>query len=614
MFQDDLLQQVQNLSRLKVEVLAFTQSMPLQQTYCSNEKASNEIAAIAKNLMTNKQLIIDYREFPWLDLLHQRLDELQLKPDVQASILLMQFLCRSTRDTYTASPALQQILQLFSLSWCQLLLNEPQSITQTQHPCYAIYEKIKHLMQVVDKYSGNLSRKLCHGIYKVVAAGAVNRCSTASFHSAQLRIEHLEETYQKLRKHHLQTEIKKWRTLVQQIHAEKVVGDLIRETIGDGHFPVILLEFIENYISLFLEDYYHHHGPRGQQWQQVLKDISHVIWAFRSDVDKAYRDHFPTTVPQALRRLLLCVEPLLQQHTALYEDFLAIENLLTDRFHGYPIKLETIFNAPLFETDMLFFRRIDEHWRDKYTLDQWYLLLIEDKEIRCHALNREMCEHYLLLVNHSGEVLKHYDTKSPTFSPIDIQVLPLNRSDRDDFLFSNLHSSLHAAYKNFIQQNQDAISKLNRENELKALEEQAKQKEEEENYRLQQELQAKQRQEQERQRKTLIEQNKQRELEQEQKRQSLMRQVKELKLGALVNLILESGAQAMLDLTLITSTTGKYIFNDKQGQHHLSRTAEELVEMLLGEQLFIINMGSDRTHHQTLADIIQQQRQSKSKH
>ena len=76
----------------------------------------------------------------------------------------------------------------------------------------------------------------------------------------------------------------------------------------------------------------------------------------------------------------------------------------------------------------------------------------------------------------------------------------------------------------------------------------------------------------------------------------------------MLELKLDNGHIAKLKLTIITTTTKRFIFNDRNFQHKLAVKKNELLEMLVAETVCIKEFGQGEEYNQTLANVIASRR------
>lgn len=85
------------------------------------------------------------------------------------------------------------------------------------------------------------------------------------------------------------------------------------------------------------------------------------------------------------------------------------------------------------------------------------------------------------------------------------------------------------------------------------------------------------------------------------KREKFSVEVEKIRVGTTITATLEDGHQASMELNVITSTTKRYIFNDRTCQHKLALTKDKIVDMR-------VELLGNTNHYQSLENMISTRR------
>ena len=525
----------------------------------------------------------------------------------RAAIFVIEGLVSNTVNNIQAKPHFLKIYYALLLSWIQVSVHDPSKSIGDGTSFPIMLDKINTLSLKIDQFSGEVGSQHCKFLLKTFLHFSGDKTSTAD--DLYSEIQKQERLFNKQRRQYLVNNIKAYKKKTAKKTAKTIVSTEIRRSIGDGLYPIILLEFVENYYTLFLEKHFILHGANGDVWNETHKNLSYLIWAFRAEVDMKYHRYFPENIPPALDSIVEKVDPFVTDKKKLYQDFLAMEETLKIRKRDGFIKLDCVFNVTELSADSLY-TNLASKWRKEYSsASQWYSVQHKSKEACCKLISQDIFKKQIVFANYSGSLQVIYDTSEPSFQIEQIRAIAVNTETDSDYILSDIDYQITNLHADFCDQYQDVITQIDvdiaaklklqheREKQLQIKNRLAKERREQEKQKIAQEKEQAKTKLREQQRANKI------------KRKELEINIAKVHIGTLITATLEDGTVASMELNVITSTTNRYIFNDKTCQHKLAVTKDKLLDMLVAGKLSIDVLGRAKGANQNLEGIIADRRE-----
>lgn len=536
-----------------------------------------------------------------------QLDGKNIDPANQSAFILVEKFLINLTNSLQAKTVIEPVIHAFALAWLQATINSPASSLSKSSPFFKILHTLIPMAYKIDPFSGEIATKQCKILVKYFLRFACSE--NASEETLYTHILKLSKESESKRRQLLVGNIKEHKKLEAKKKAKSIVASEIRRCIGDGLYPTILLEFVENYYTPYMEDYFVKHGAKGDGWTETSRNISFLIWAFRAEVDSNFHRYFPEKIPQALDSIVEKVDPLITDKQKLYQDFLAMEEILESRKKEGQIKLDCVFNVTEISSDGLF-TNLAEKWRQQNRSEtDWYLVQHKSKEAYCKLIRNDIFKEKLVFANYSGNLQIIYDTTEPSFQLEQIRASASRDKTDWDFILTDIEYEITNMHADYCDQNQEIIKEIDADIAKHLKEQQEKEKrlhEKNEEARLKREKERLLELEKAKKAKAdLIAQQK----KNKQKRQEYESQIDKVNLGTMITATLDDGSQAVMELNVITSTTNRYIFNDKSCQHKLAITKDKMLDMLVTGKLSIDMLGRSTGSNDVLASVIAKRRE-----
>ncbi|WP_196139078.1 hypothetical protein [Aliikangiella sp. G2MR2-5] len=589
--------------RLKYQVL--DRDSGFQPPIASEQDISQAIAAHARAYISgDKSIMTDLEHRQLLGSILKLLNGKRLPVKLKANLFIIERLNASLINSYELSRPIKQLFYLLTLVWFKFSIESPESTLKQASPVAKLFELMLKNSRRIDHYSGADSRTYCHDLLKAFVEYIESSQATYPAEKLTLKIVKITGLLTAKAKVNLKESIAKLRGVQAYRRARAATSEKVRDTIGDGIYPVILLDFVESYINLYLEDYYTQHGPKGDGWRQTMKDLSYLIWAFRASVDKNYRQYYPSKIPPAMQRLLLKVEPYVEDRERLYQEFIGLEDILHAKYLGEFIKLESVFNAPYFNADSLFADQAALWYRENKYDVHWFHVIYKQKTVIGRLLGPDIVRNHIVFINYSGNPVIIHDTAKPGFMAEDIQVIPLHEIKDWEYIAITIEHELSLVEAKFCESYHNTINEIDSEVAARIKAQQRKEAElERRNFELKEKMLLRQQQRLEKIRKA-EEREREKQLIEEQKRAEAEKQIVKIKIGAEIKAELNQASKIKLQLNIITSTTGRFIFNDRSCQYKLAVKRDELMDMIVAGKVEVVSYGRGEQYHQTLANVI----------
>ena len=594
---------------LKYRVLSRERAEPLE--FATSEEIKQAIAEHALAYSTgDKAIITDLAHKQLLGSIVNRLEGKTIPAEIKARLFVIERFNANLINNYSFSRPIKQMYYMFSLAWFRLVVDSPDIALSEDSPMAPLLDLMLLNSRRIDHYSGADARHYCHVVFRCFLAYASLQKALSSPDDLLKRVQDYTQGLTQKRKQNSGETIAKLRKAQLDKMSREKVSDKVRETIGDGIYPIVLLDFIESYIALYLEDHYIRRGPKGEDWRQTIKDLSYLIWAFRADVDKNYRQYYPTKIPPAMHRLLLKVEPFVDNTKRLYKEFMGLEDIIHARYLGEYIKLDSVFNAPYFSSESLFVNQAALWFKQNNYTEKWFHVLMNNKQVIGRLLDKDQVSNQIVFLNYSGIPAIIFDTQRPDFQAEDVQVVPLREIEDWEYLFRTLEYEISIMDARFCESYQKVIQQIDAEKLAKVEELKKREAElEQRNFELREKILLRRQQKAEKRRIAEERAKEKAELEAE-KRAEAEQKIERIKIGATIKAEVKSSITVSLQLNIITSTTGRYIFNDRNCQYRMALKKEELMDMMIANKIQIESYGRGEQYHQTLATVIAARRQS----
>ncbi len=534
----------------------------------------------------------------------------EIKTSLHLTELTFQYLNGITEE----HEDIQRLTQLLALSWAQLSVHSPDFLTVKQHPAKLILSKLLMLGECWDQRSGSLARKLLDGIRLVLTQLNQKGANPRLYEQAANRILSLEHAFGEYRTDRLKKIVEQKRMEEREAKADIFVADFVRQKTEGEEFPVFLLEFLENYLSPYLKSIFMETGPVGQKWHHAIEDAETLIWSVNTSYSTAFVEEYQERVPTALKRLYEGTEKLFPESNGLQDFFYELEEIHIKKLNGERPDYHTILTGPLFEE---FEEFAEEEPKPKFVDyseeldrilvdDDWYYLIQKGKRFRCQLVPREYTGKWLVFVNLSGALIANFDTHSASFHPSHLPLVNIETHNYWDELTEYLERIM-SRRMNLLEEQLEKVEKsiaADRARKQAAEDEARKlirQKIEEE----QQKQQAKKRKLEE-ERAKAIARAKAEEARLSQQRLDAKKVVDSLMTGAIIRYSQEGKPDSQLTLSIISTTTSKYIFTDKKGQRVLDPKEEELIDLFAIGRAELLEQGKE--FEDTLKSLVAGQR------
>ncbi|MEE4245712.1 MAG: DUF1631 family protein [Kangiellaceae bacterium] len=539
--------------------------------------------------------------------------EFHIPSEIKGSMHLTELSFQFLNGITESHTDIQRLLQLLAISWAQLSVHSPDFLQVTQHPAKQVLSKLLMLGECWDQRSGNLAKKLLDGIRLVLQQLNQKGAHPKLFEQAAKRITTLESAFNQYRTERLKQIVEQRRKEEREIKADKFVAEFIQEKTSGEEFPVFLLEFLENYLSPYLKSIFMDTGPVGQHWHQAIEDSETLIWSITAHVNKEFTDTYQERVPPALKRLYEGVDKLFSSSEGLQDFFYELEDIHIRKLNGERPDFYTIITSPLLNDLELeeesrssndYSAELDEILSD----DDWYYLIQQGKRFRCQLVPREYTGRWLVFVNLSGAQIASFDTEAATFDPHN---LPLVSIDAHNY-WQELTEYLQDIMQRRISVLEQQLAKIEQDQAADAARKKAAEDEARAVIRLK--IEEEQRKQEDKKRKLeheralAIAKAKEEEARIEKKRHNSKRIVAELTTGAVIEYTDANEGVSKLTLSIISVTTGKYIFIDKKGQRALDPKEDSLVDLFAADRVRLLQQGKE--FEDTLQSLVAGQRQA----
>ncbi|WMS87092.1 DUF1631 family protein [Pleionea litopenaei] len=539
--------------------------------------------------------------------------EFHIPGEIKSSLHLTELTFQYLNGITEEHSEIKRLMQLLALSWAQLAIHSPEFLQVTQHPAKKVLSKLLMLGECWDQRSGALAKKLLDGIRLVLTQLNQKGANPRIYEQAANRIMSLESAFNEYRTDRLKKIVETKRKAEREVKADAFVAEFIQEKTSGDEFPVFLLEFLENYLSPYLKSIFMETGPVGQKWHTAIDDAETLIWSITAPFNADYTDFYHEKVPAALKRLYEGIDKLFHGSESLGEFFYELEGIHIKKLNGERTDFYTIITSPIFEDfdDQEPTQPVVDYSSELDSIlndDDWYYLIQKGKRFRCQLVPRDYTGKWLVFVNLSGAMIADFDITSASFHP---SHLPLVTIETHNY-WEELTDYLERIMTRRVQVLEEQANKVKQEiladkARKQAAEEEARkvirQKIEEE---LKQQQDKKRRLEEDRAR--AIAKAKEEEALLESKRRNAQKTVDELMTGAIIKYTPEGAKPQNLTLSIISTTTSKYIFTDSHGQRVLDPKEPQLVDLFAAERVILLEQGKE--FEDTLKSLVAGQREA----
>ncbi|PWK47821.1 DUF1631 family protein [Pleionea mediterranea] len=512
---------------------------------------------------------------------------------------------------------IKRLLQLLALSWSQLAVHSPEYLQVKQHPAKLVLSKLLMLGECWDQRSGSLAKKLLDGIRLVLSQLNQKGANPRLYEQACNRIMSLESAFNEYRTKRLKSIVEEKRKLEREAKADLFVTNYIREKTQGEEFPVLLLEFMENYLSPYLKNIFMETGPVGQKWHRAIDDCETLIWSIMAPFTPSFVEEYQEKVPPSLKRLYEQIDELFHGSEGLQDFFYELEGIHIKKLNGERADFHSLITSPLFEdfetnesnpSENDYSKELDELLVD----DDWYYLIQKGKRFRCQLVPREYTGKWLVFVNLSGAQIADFDTTSASFHPSQLPLVNIETHNYWDEMTEYLERIMSRRVSVLNEQ-------LQRVEKEQAADKARKQAAEDEARRIirekiEEELnkqQAKKRKLEE-DRAKAIAKAKQEEALLEQRRLKAQKLVDSLMPGAIVSYSPDGQQEQQLTLSIISTTTNKYIFTDQRSQRALDPKETQLIDLFAANRMTLLEQGKE--FEDTLQSLVAGQREALKDH
>ncbi|WP_144391488.1 DUF1631 family protein [Pleionea sediminis] len=532
-----------------------------------------------------------------------------IKNSLHLTELTFQYLSGITEE----HEEIKRLLQLLALSWAQLSVHSPDFLQIKQHPAKLILSKLLMLGECWDQRSGTLAKKLLDGVKLVLTQLNQKGANPKLYEQASNRVMSLESAFNKYRTDRLKQIVEQKQKEEREIKADAFVTKFIQDKTTGEEFPIFLLEFLENYLAPYLKTIFMETGPVGQKWHTAIEDTENLIWSIFAPFNADFSDQYQEKVPESLKRLFEGIDKLFHGSEGLQDFFYELEGIHIKKLNGERTDYHTLIHSPTVEgfdesepeqAAPDYSKELDEKLHD----DDWYYIIQKGKRFRCQLVPRDYTGKWLVFVNLSGAVIATFDITSASFKPSQLPIVTIEThnywEELQDYL-ENVMTRRVAILEEQVKRVEQEIAADNARKQ--AAEEHARQvireKIEEE---LKKQQEKKQKLEEERAR--ALAKAKEEEASLERQRQDAQKQVNELMPGAILRYKSSEGKAQQLTLSIISTTTNKYIFTDARGQRVLDPKEDQLIDLFAAERIVLLEQGKE--FEDTLQTLVADQRKA----
>ncbi len=530
--------------------------------------------------------------------------------DIKISMRLTELCFQSLSGMIEEQEEIVRLNQLLALSWAQLSVHSPEFLQVQQHPAKLVLGKLLMLSDCWDKRGGQLAKKLLDGIKLVLIQLNQKGAQPRLFEQAANRISSLENAFNQYRRKRIQSIVEQKRKEERELKADAFVSRFIQEQTFNEELPVFLLEFVENYLTPLLKKLFMETGPVGQKWHQATEDIKSLFWSIKAPFNNTFTEKYQQEVPQALKRLFEQLNLIFPDSNGVSDFFYELESVHLTKLNGERLDQYSIVSSMItdeFEHRESNTKPVDHsHHLDKILNDDdWYIIIQNGKRFRCQLVPRQYTGKWLVFINLSGACVVDFDITSPSFNPEQLPIIPVESHNYWDEMSNHIEKIMERRVS-LIEEQINRIDKEVAADKARkaALEEEAKailrQRIQEESDR-----QIKLKQEQERARSAAIEKAKREEAVYAKKRLEAQKLVDNIMPGALVEYH-KNDEKVLLTLSIISTTTNKYIFVDQRGQRALDPKEPQLIDLFASGKMVLLEQGKE--FETTLQSLVASQR------
>ncbi len=508
---------------------------------------------------------------------------------------------------------IKRLLQLLALSWAQLSVHSPEFLQVKQHPAKLVLSKLLLLGECWDQRSGTLARKLLDGVKLVLSQLNQKGANPRLYEQASNRIVSLENAFNEYRTQRLKKIVEQKRREEREIKADAFVTDYIQKKSSGEEFPVFLMEFMENYLAPYLKNIFMETGPVGQKWHTAIEDAETLIWSINAPFTKEFAEEYQKKVPPALKRLYEGIDKLFHGSEGLSDFFYELEDIHIKKLNGERTDFHTIINATIMDDFIIdepesavidYSNELDKILDD----DDWYYLIQKGKRFRCQLVPRDYTGKWLVFVNLSGATIATFDTTSASFHPTQLPLVTIEThnywEELTEYLENIMSRRVHVLNEQIKKFEQEvAADKAKKQAAEERARQAIRQKIEEE---LKQQQEKKQKLEEERAK--AIARAKEEEALLDKKRDDAKKLVDSLMAGAIVRYTLADQKPQQLTLSIISTTTNKFIFTDVHGQRVLDPKEDQLVDIFAADRMELLEQGKE--FEDTLQTLVADQRKA----
>ncbi len=496
------------------------------------------------------------------------------------------------------------ILNSLQLAFTRLALDDLSFLDNQKHVAVVFLEKLVNIGFHFDENAGKLTSFFVHAIELLIARlASKNQVSIKTFSLARRRLDEYFQGFEEkvnLNKTRLIADIEK---KSRKIEADFYTEHLIKSKTQGDEIPIFLLDFFENQVQPVLHKIILKHGAQSKQCQQLLTDMDTITWSISCPFgDPDYKVRFEADVPPTMKRVFNNFEEQGLVNEYMKAFFFEIEELHIKKLDGKRVHLDVMISADIFSDEEYEVDSFDS-WspQNETTFEiqslqegRWYYLQNEGKKVRSQLLMINQLTEELYFVNLSGELLVTIGFDQQQYLADCLEAFIEDEQIHFSHAIKSLTRELTSKIE-VLELEYDTIKQqeIINEKQRQQLEERARlaviQRLEEEKKAV------------EKRRQTALEEKRKAheamitkeriEAEKRFKAKGLLRKVGP---GSVVAIMLKTGRWTEASLMLISRTTQRYIFADKNGNKITEPTKMELVDLINEQRIKIITADTSQ--------------------
>ncbi len=512
------------------------------------------------------------------------------------------------------------ILNSLQLAFTRLALDDLSFLDNPKHAAITFLEKLLDIGYHFDANAGKLTEFFVRAIELLINRLANNdQISVKTFSLAEKKFDEYLQSYNEKVDHNKNNLIKKVEKKSRKIEADFHTSSLIKAKTEGDEVPIFLLDFFENQLSLVLHQTIVKYGTQSKQCQQLLTDMDTITWSITCPYgDPDYNSRFESDVPSTMTRIFDSFKKCDLNNQYVQDFFFEVEDLHRKKLDGQRVHLDVMICADIFVDEDLDSDNV-ESWNSvpskKFEIQSlqethWYYLTIDHNKIRGQLLLNHQFSEKLYFVNLSGEELLTVEFNQTDYLSSNLEAfIGVDEAHFDyaiNFLSNELSSKIEVLefeYEKFKQQ--ELIDKKQQEQLEKRTKQAMLDRQEEEK-----KIAEKRRLSLLEEKKKIHEKEMALELIEAEKRFKAKGILRKLSPGSKVAILVKPKRWVEASLMLMSKTTQRYIFIDKNEKKISEPSQQELIEMINQEKIKLIS--ADVTQLDPMQSLVAKRREKLS--